>query len=135
GGVMTNTLNMKPAAFDVLFEIGVEEMPSGPLNGAVAQLREMVPAALAAANLTSGEARILAGPRRIAALIDSVLDRQPAVRSEFRGPSAAIAFGPDGAMTPAGLGCAKGKGASPDDVEVRDVDGTDYLFVTVESKG
>lgn len=132
---MTNTLNMKPAVHDILLEIGVEEMPSGPLNAAVAQLRDMVPAALASANLPSGDVRILAGPRRIAVMVEAVADRQPDTRTEFRGPAAAIAFGEDGTMTPAGLGFARGKGATPDDVEVRDVDGTDYLLVAVESKG
>lgn len=77
----------------------------------------------------------MAGPRRIAVMIQGVGGRQADVRNEYRGPAAAIAFSADGSMTPAGLGFAKGKGASPDDVEVRDVDGTDYLFVTVESKG
>lgn len=132
---MSNTANPKLAGHDLLFELGVEEMPSGPLNAAVNQLNDVVPTLLAQYNLSFDSVRIYAGPRRIAILVESLSDRQPDSRNEYRGPAAAIGFGPDGAPTQAALGFARGKGASADQIEVRPVDGVDYLFVAVESQG
>ena len=51
-----------------LFEIGSEEMPSAPLINAVKQLGTLVDEGLAAAGLSHGAVRVIASPRRLAAL-------------------------------------------------------------------
>ena len=57
-------------------------------------------------------ARVLVSPRRIAVLVDGVPDEQLAQVQEFRGPKAEIAYDADGALTKAGAGFARSKGAA-----------------------
>ena len=71
-------------AKDFLFEIGTEEMPSAPLNNAVKQLGTMIAKGLDEAGLAHGEVRVISSPRRLAALVTDVGNRDLiAVQSEL----------------------------------------------------
>lgn len=119
---------------DLLFEIGTEELPSGPLNSAITQLEKLVPNALSKASIAFGDVAIYATPRRLAICVHDVGERQPDRVDEYKGPAAAMAY-KDGAPTPALIGFAKGKGLTPEQVEVRDVDGTEYIYAVVATEG
>ena len=88
---------------DVLFEIGVEEMPSAPLMNAVKQLPKLISDGLDAAGLAHGEVRVVSTPRRLAAL-STVATETEAVHEVKRGPAAQIAFDADGNPTKAAEG-------------------------------
>ena len=49
---------------DFLFELGVEEMPSAPLNNAVKQLESLMGKGLDEAGLAHGAIRVISSPRR-----------------------------------------------------------------------
>ena len=54
---------------DLLFEIGIEELPSSYCMPAVEQLAESVRRGLAELRLSHGEVRAFATPRRLALLV------------------------------------------------------------------
>ncbi|MGD9518314.1 MAG: glycine--tRNA ligase subunit beta, partial [Armatimonadota bacterium] len=77
---------------DLLFEIGVEEIPAGVVLPALEQLREYLAMALDRARLDHGEVRVLGTPRRLAALIADVAVLQADAVTEHKGPPAQQAF-------------------------------------------
>ena len=112
-----------------LFEIGVEEMPSAPLNNAVKQLGTMVAKGLDEAGLSHGEVRIISSPRRLAALVADVATATDEVHDVRRGPAANIAFDADGNPTQAAAGFARKFGLAADELVRReDTDGREYVF-------
>ena len=59
-----------------------------------------------------------------------VADATEALVEEYKGPAAKIAFDADGNPTKAAIGFARGKGLSPESLERREVNGTEYVFAT-----
>lgn len=114
---------------DFLFEFGVEEMPSAPLDNAVSQLKKLVAKGLDDAGLAHGDIRIISSPRRLAALVSDVADATEEINSVMRGPAARIAFDADGNPTKAAEGFARKNGVTAADLVRReDADGTEYVF-------
>ena len=123
-----------PSAF--LLEIGVEELPAGDLDSAIAQLKMNVPRLLdEELHLEHGTVSVSGTPRRLVVMVESLAARQPDREDLLKGPSAERAFGPDGLPTPAAIGFARGKGLTPKDLEVREVDGGKYVFALVKQAG
>lgn len=113
---------------DVLFEIGVEEMPSAPLMNAVKQLPKLISDGLDAAGLAHGEVRVVSTPRRLAVL-STVATETEAVHEVKRGPAAQIAFDADGNPTKAAEGFARKCGIAAAELIRRvDTDGREYVF-------
>ncbi|MDO4503109.1 MAG: glycine--tRNA ligase subunit beta [Coriobacteriia bacterium] len=112
------------------FEVGTEEIPAFDLKNAVKQWEKMVPEALNGLSIPYGEVKIYSSPRRLIAIVQDVAEATEAVDEVFRGPAAKIAFDADGNPTKAAIGFARGKGCSVEDIERRDENGTEYIFVT-----
>ncbi len=114
---------------DFLFEIGCEEMPSAPLNNAVAQLGKLIAAGLDEAGLAHGEARVVSSPRRLAVLVADVATSTEEIHEIKRGPAAQIAFDESGAPTKAAAGFARKFGLDAAELVRRvDDDGREYVF-------
>ena len=139
---------------DLLFEIGVEELPYKVCQSLLAQLRGegtaeapgLVHELLAADRLLGDDERanepgvfsrerlhVMIAPRRIAVVVRGVPRVQTAQTIRYRGPRADVAFGPDGAPTKAGQGFARGKGVEPGDLARETVDGTEFVLAEVEA--
>lgn len=112
------------------FEIGVEEIPAFDLDSANKQLEKMVPAAFADARIPYDSIEINSSPRRLIVMAYGVADATEALVEEYKGPAAKIAFDADGNPTKAAIGFARGKGLSPESLERREVNGTEYVFAT-----
>ena len=112
------------------FEIGVEEIPAFDLDSANKQLEKMVPAAFANARIPYDSIEIHSSPRRLIVMAYGVADATEALVEEYKGPAAKIAFDADGNPTKAAIGFARGKGLSPESLERREVNGTEYVFAT-----
>ena len=95
---------------DLLFEIGVEELPAGYVPPALDQLEAGARAALAELRLTHGEITTLGTPRRLALQVAGIADRQPDADDEVMGPAVKAAFDADGKPTKALLGFCQGRG-------------------------
>ena len=97
----------------LLFEIGCVELPAAACVTAAAQLSELVRAHVGG----DGDPHVMVGPRRLAFLLREVEEREPDRVERRRGPSEQIAFGPDGAPTPAGEGFARSSGLAVGELE------------------
>ena len=126
----------------LLVEIGTEELPYKVCESVIRQLEGTPEQPGLALSLLAGErlleegaaASVLVSPRRIAVLVDGVPGEQLAHVQEFRGPKAEIAFAEDGSLTKAGAGFARSRGAAAEDVRREVVDGTEFIFVSVEAE-
>jgi glycyl-tRNA synthetase beta chain len=126
----------------LLVEIGCEELPYKVCASVVRQLEGTAGQPGLALSLLGEQrlleegaaARVLVSPRRIAVLVDGVPAEQLAQVQEFRGPKAEVAYAEDGTLTKAGAGFARSKGAAAEDVRRRVVDGTEFVFVSVEAE-
>jgi glycyl-tRNA synthetase beta chain len=120
---------------DVLFEIGLEEMPARFLPGTISQLETKTAEWLQKLGLSFDEVKVQATPRRVAVSILSLSDKQPDIEEEVKGPALRIAKDEAGEWSKAAQGFTRGQGATVEDVYTKDVDGTEYIFVKKFVKG
>jgi glycyl-tRNA synthetase beta chain len=120
---------------DLVFEIGVEEIPASYVPPALAELESALRAGLSGARLAFESLDTYATPRRLAAIARGVVARQDDLEREAAGPPAKVAFGPDGAPTKAALGFAKAQGVDVSALEVRETDRGPYVFARVTDRG
>ena len=123
------------APADLLLEIGTEELPAHDLDNALAQLNASVPALLADLRLDHAGISVMGTPRRLVIHAKQVAPRQRDQESLVKGPPAARAFDADGNPTKAAQGFARGKGLSVEDLEVREIDGGEYVVGLVREEG
>ncbi len=97
---------------ELLIELGLEELPASWLPTLTQQLSETLRKALADHQLPNTDAIEVHGtPRRLAACVPELMDRQDDRDETLMGPPVSAAFGPDGTTpTPAALGFAKKNG-------------------------
>ncbi len=120
---------------DLLFEIGVEEVPADTVLPALGQLERLVAAGLSEQRLGHGEISIWGTPRRLAIIVRDVAAHQPDLAQEVKGPPASAAFDDQGEPTRAAQGFAAGRGLAVEDLEVRDTDRGSYVFAMVAEPG
>jgi glycyl-tRNA synthetase beta chain len=120
---------------EVLYEIGVEEIPAGTVLPALEQLAAGLTAGLAELRLAHGELRTYGTPRRLAVLIQAVQEQQEDAVKELKGPPAAQALDATGQPTPAALGFARKQGVDPADLQRRADEKGDFLYAVVREPG
>ena len=121
---------------ELLLEIGVEEMPASWLPPLAAELAEKLKARLTESGLpvkVSIESH--ATPRRLAACVPELIDRQDDRDEVVMGPPASVAFDADGHPTNAGLGFARKLGIDFDAVVQLDTPRGKYLSYTKRHRG
>lgn len=111
-----------------LIELGLEEIPARFLLSLRDQLQTAVETYLKDQRLDFQETHAYASPRRLAVKVMGLADSQAALLEEVKGPSLKAAKDEQGEWTKAALGFFKGQGVSAEDVEIRDIKGTDYLY-------
>ncbi|MEA3403442.1 MAG: glycine--tRNA ligase subunit beta [Armatimonadota bacterium] len=120
---------------DLLFEIGVEEIPAPAVLPALSQLERLLADGLAEVGLGHGSVSTWGTPRRLTIMVRDVALRQTDLEQEVKGPPAAAAFDDEGNPTRAAEGFASSKGLSVEDLEVRDTGKGVYVFATVSEPG
>jgi glycyl-tRNA synthetase beta chain len=120
---------------DLLFEIGVEELPAGYVAPALAQLERGVREGLESLRLGLGGAETYGTPRRLAVLVHRVSERQSDLHEDVMGPAARVAFDDQGHPTRALLGFCAGKGVEPSSVRRVATPKGEYVSVTVHHVG
>lgn len=96
---------------ELLIEIGLEELPASWLPPLTQHMGEVLRAALKAHGLPAGESIEVHGtPRRLAACVPALVDRQDDRDETLTGPPVSAAFDADGKPTPAAVGFAKKQG-------------------------
>ncbi len=121
---------------ELLLEIGVEEMPASWLPPLAAELAEKLKTRLTESGLpvkVSIESH--ATPRRLAACVPELIDRQDDRDEVVMGPPVSVAFDAEGHPTNAGLGFARKLGIDFDAVVQLDTPRGKYLSYTKRHRG
>ena len=121
---------------ELLLEIGVEEMPASWLPPLAAELADKLKTRLTESGLpvkVSIESH--ATPRRLAACVPELVDRQDDRDEVITGPPVSAAFDADGHPTNAGLGFARKLGIDFDAVVQTDTPRGKYLSYTKRHRG
>lgn len=119
----------------LLFEIGVEEIPSAPLYDAVTQLKARAASALDGARLRYDTIATYGSPRRLALVVSDLADRQDDLSLTVKGPAVKAAFDAEGNPTKAAEGFARSRGIAVEDLRRGEIDGGEYVFAQVEETG
>src|SRR6186713_125462 len=121
---------------ELLVEIGCEEIPAGWLPGLTTQFGEKLDARLREFRLTSGaRAESFSTPRRLAARVAKLAERQTDHEELVTGPPLAAAFKPDGEPTPAAAGFARKYGVDVHALERSETPRGTYLAYRVRQRG
>jgi len=107
-------MTTKMAKEDFLFELGCEELPPKALLSLSNALHNAVAAGLESAELTYGDMKSFAAPRRLGFKISALQVQQADKTQQRRGPAVSAAYDKDGKVSKAAQGFAKSCGV--DDV-------------------
>lgn len=120
---------------DLFYEIGTEEIPARFIKNALKEINDLLTKNLEELRIEFDEILVQTTPRRFAIVVKNIGASQSDVKEEFKGPSKKIAFDQDGNPTKALIGFAKGKGGNPANVVVKEVNGEEYVYLTIEKNG
>lgn len=119
----------------LLYEIGVEEMPSRFVQSTLDQLVSGLKSRLEEKRVAFEDIDTFATPRRLILVVKGLADRQADLEEEVKGPAKRISIAEDGSFTKAAQGFMRGKGLSESDVYFKDLNGTEYIFATIREEG
>ena len=114
---------------NVLFEIGLEEMPARFLDNAKVQLEQKTKDWLANLRIPYQELHSYVTPRRLSVLISNVADKQEDIEEEAKGPAKQIALDDEGNWSKAAIGFSRGQGKTVEDIYFKKVRGTEYVYI------
>ncbi|MDO8679507.1 MAG: glycine--tRNA ligase subunit beta [Acidobacteriota bacterium] len=121
---------------ELLIEIGTEEIPASWLPGLTAQIGTAVEARLKDARLSVDEpVETYSTPRRLAARVGKIGERQSDLEELVTGPPVSAAFAADGTLTPAGAGFAKKQGVAESALERITTAKGEYIGVRKHQRG
>lgn len=119
---------------DLVFEIGVEELPASDVAESATQLEKLMSDLLASERLAFSSIDVSATPRRVTAVVHQLQTRQEDETNRVRGPPLSIAVGKDGKLTKAGSGFLKSQGIVGEGaIELDEAEG--YMYGTVQNVG
>lgn len=119
----------------LLYEIGVEEMPSRFVQSTLDQLVSGLKSRLEEKRVAFEDIDTFATPRRLILVVKGLADRQADLEEEVKGPAKKISIAEDGSFTKAAQGFMRGKGLCEPDVYFKDLNGTEYIFATIREEG
>jgi len=122
-------------AKELLFEIGMEEIPSAYLPPALEDLKAAASRLLAEQRLAFAAIRTLGTPRRLVLVVGGLAERQADARREVVGPPKAVAFDAEGKPTRAAEGFARAQGVAVEALQVRALERGEYLLAVQEERG
>ena len=118
-----------------LLEIGSEEIPARFVTKGLDILRVGVSKLLADSFIEHGSIQDYATPRRLALLIEDVVEGQKDRVVESMGPPKSIAYDDSGAPTKAATGFARSLNIDVSDLKIAKTARGEYVSATVEEKG
>ena len=122
-------------AAELLFEIGVEELPYQFIAPALAVLKDSAEQLLKDQRLAFQSVRTLGTPRRLTLVVEGLAAQQTSMVKEAMGPSKAVAFDQAGQPTRAATGFAAGQGVSVQELQIRQTPKGEYLFAVKQEQG
>lgn len=120
---------------DLLFEIGLEEIPARFIRAAMEQLQERTSKWLETSRIANQGVTAYATPRRLAVLVKNVAEKQEDISEEVKGPARKIALDAAGEWSKAALGFARSQGVTPEQFTFKELAGVEYIYATRSSEG
>lgn len=118
---------------DLVFEIGLEELPAGDVSEAMGQVGKLLSGILSNARLEHSSIEVNGTPRRISALVRGLKTKQDDQVKRVRGPPLNIAL-KDGELTKAGTGFLRSQGMTNESaIEFNEKEG--YMYAAIEVLG
>ncbi len=114
---------------DLLFEIGIEEIPPKESPLLSAQLGALAEEHFREARLGYSGIELYYTPRRLVLFVVNLDEGQKDIVQEVKGPSKKIAFDSDGNPTKAALGFCKGQGVDVKEIYVKTSPEGEYIYV------
>jgi glycyl-tRNA synthetase beta chain len=127
----------KSTPYDLLIELGCEELPPKSLPNLAETLYQGLLSQLEKAELTFNKStsRFFYTPRRLAVFVSNLAGRQPDQVLERKGPALAAAFDAENNPTPAAQGFARSVGKSVEELQTLKTDKGEWLYCKVEKPG
>jgi len=120
---------------DYILEIGTEEIPAGFVSWALDEILRIAEAEFQTRRLSFDSMKSFATPRRIVLYVRDLAEKQEDLTEELKGPTWQQAFDANDHPTKAAKGFAKSKNVSVDDLEKRNVGGTDFAVAVLKKEG
>jgi len=120
---------------ELLFEIGVEELPPSFVRPALKAMEDGMAAGLKEARLDCARILTFGTPRRLAVLVDGLAGKQSESSEVVFGPPASAAFDESGEPTKAATGFARRHGVDVSELRVEKTDKGDYVCVEKTYRG
>jgi len=120
---------------ELLFEIGVEELPYQFIRPALVTLGEAAERAFKEQRLAHGRVRTMGTPRRLVLAVEQLAGRQEPNISEVMGPPKAVAYDGSGQPTKAATGFAATHGIGVTDLVIRQIPKGEYVFAVKRDPG
>lgn len=122
-------------AKNLLFEIGLEELPAHVVVPSMNQLKEKTEKFLKENRLDFEEIQAFSTPRRLAIHVSSLAEKQEDVEEEVKGPAKKIALDAEGNWSKAAQGFVRGQGLTTEDITFKELKGVEYVYVTKHTVG
>ena len=119
----------------LLFEIGVEELPSRFINSSLEQLENSTKKFLEENRIKFKNLKTYATPRRLTLIIDDIADKQTDLEEELKGPAKKIAFDENENPTKPLQGFMKSKGVELNDLYFKTVGKDEYVHAKIRKEG
>ena len=120
---------------NLLLEIGTEEIPAGYIEASLAALSSLLKDGLGEARVKHDSIRTFGTPRRLAAMIENVADKQESVATDVVGPPERIGFDERGRATVAAEKFAAKVGVSVRKLGRTTTEKGTYLCATTTKRG
>jgi glycyl-tRNA synthetase beta chain len=128
-------MTRKASGYELLLEIGTEELPAQFVPPALDNLKERAASYLKANRLEYSSIETFGTPRRLTLCVQRLAGHQEPVEDEARGPSKAVGFDAQGHPTKAAIGFATHWGVSVKSLEVRATPQGEYLYALKSDPG
>ncbi len=120
---------------DFLLELGCENIPSGYLDDALAQLERLFGSFLETERIPHESLYIAGTPNRIVIHIEGMAPKQEGTEERVVGPPASAALDPEGGYTKAGEGFARSQGIPVNRLVTVKTDRGEYVAVVKKIRG
>lgn len=120
---------------DFLLELGTEELPPKALKTLLAALEDNIVTGLHAEELTYSAIKSYASPRRLAVIVEQLIDTTPQKEAVIWGPPKAIAFDSEGKPTKAALAFAEKNGLAAADLRAENDGKVEKLVARITTPG
>jgi glycyl-tRNA synthetase beta chain len=114
--------------FDLLLEIGVEEIPARLMPDILKQLAAKGEEKFTEARLVYSRLEIFGSPRRLILYVQGLAEKAKDLEIEIKGPPKNVAFDKQGKPTKAALGFARNQGIEVGDLKLKHTEGGEYIF-------